>query len=255
MRIWIVVFLLGVLISGLRAEDTVAAASAPAVDEAKASGWIKDLASDEFDVREAAEKALAKLGKPAIGLLTKALEGASDAEARNRLRNILEALTAPLELSAEVVGDAVAGQPVKFKVLIKNIGEKDVVVVPCLDGSNRGKRFPKFSRSISPSPGPEALRAGCGNTNPLTLNDLVTLKPGAVLDVLGEHTFGGWLADWTPPKAGEYTLTFTCDYAQQDPVGWRCHEARTMEATESMTDKLARVPKITLTAKVTVTVK
>lgn len=240
--------------SSLSAAD--AGDAAPAVDEARVAALIKDLDSEVFETRDAADKELAKLGKAALPLLRKALDATADPEARNRLRRICDALSVPLVLTAEVVGEAQAGKPVKFKVCIKNVSEREIVAVACLDGSTSGKRYPKYNRTVTPAPaGPQVEKGFCGNCNGLTGNDLVELKSGESLEVLGEQTFGNYLAEWTPPKEGTYTLTFTCDYAQEDPKLWNGPIERRGGMPEALSAKLARVPKITLTTKVEVKVK
>jgi hypothetical protein len=51
---------------------------------------LRDLDSDQFAERERATRRLVELGRPAEGALRKALEGKLSAEARRRVRGILQ---------------------------------------------------------------------------------------------------------------------------------------------------------------------
>jgi len=252
MRLCVMALLGMALAFGTWAAETAASVA----NEAQVAALVKDLSSEEFQTREAADKALLALGRAAETPIRKALETASDAESRNRLQRILDTIAVPLELTAEVVGEAQAGKPVKFKVVIKNVGNREVTAVPCLDGSTSDMRYPKFSRSVTPaSTKPTATFARCGNCNGLRDADIVALKSGETLDVLGEKGFGTRLAEWVPEKEGTYTLIFTCDYAQQDAKLWNGPIERRSALSANLEAMLARVPKVKLTAKVEVTVK
>lgn len=58
---------------------------------------IKQLGSDDFDQREAASKALERIGPPALDALRKVAAGSADAEVRKRLVKVIEALLPPLD--------------------------------------------------------------------------------------------------------------------------------------------------------------
>lgn len=214
---------------------------------------VKQLSSEEFETRESASKALLALGKPALAELRKARDKSDDAEAKRRLAEIVEALDAPLEFTAEVEGEAENRMELKFRVRIKNVSDHDVTVVGCLDGSSSDKRYPHFNRSVTPSE-PMAERMGCGNCNSLRDSDLKVLKPGESFDPFGPGTFGEHLAKWTPLKAGTYTVKFTCDYAAKDLSEWNGPIERSM-GLGGLEEKLKQVPKVALTASVEVEVK
>lgn len=236
----------------------LAGISAAEADKSKADDaaatLIKKLDSEEFAEREKAQQALVKLGKNVVETLRKALEETKDAEVKSRIQHVLDELTAPLAMTIEIEGEPKAGQPLKFKVRIKNISGKEQVVAKCLDGSARGKRYPHYSRSITPDLEAKVSKAGCGNCNELGTADLVTLKPGEELDPFGPGSFGTWLADWTPPKEGTYSAVFVCDFAAKDLLLWNGPIERQggLGEAESL---LAKVPKVRLEAKTEVKVK
>jgi hypothetical protein len=62
-------------------------------DRARVEKAIADLDSDEFPTREAASKALAEIGEPALPFLTNALQGTLSLETRRRLEQFVTMLT------------------------------------------------------------------------------------------------------------------------------------------------------------------
>ena len=229
--------------------------AAPAVPAAGAIGpLVEQLASEEFDAREQAERGLLALGKGAVEPLRLALAASTDAEARSRIQRVLDALTPPLAFTVEAVGAARVGQPLKFKVRIKNISGKEQVAVNCLDGSTYGKRYPIFSRVIVPDKKDDEGKR-CGNCNEIKGPDLITLKPGEEFDPLGPDGFGTWIAEWTPPAKGAYSVVFSCDYSAKDLSLWNGAAERHQFGLDGLGGALARVPKVKLEAKVEVEVK
>lgn len=73
----------------LKTSDTLSARQLPALEAA-----IKDLASDDFAVRERADAALFKLGPAAAQHLARAARASTDPEAQLRLRRLQERFTA-----------------------------------------------------------------------------------------------------------------------------------------------------------------
>jgi len=64
-----------------------------AVDEKAVRAFIAQLADNAFDVRETAHKRLAAFGEPALELLQRAAKENPDAEVRERLRQLIGAIT------------------------------------------------------------------------------------------------------------------------------------------------------------------
>lgn len=255
------VFLLPLLLCvWTRAEDRPA--SGP---DDKAAAWIEQLGSEDFEVREAAERTLLQMGKPAVEKMKGALRH-KDAEVRSRVQHILDTLEPVLALSVEVEGEARVGQAVNFKVRIKNVSDRDHLAVRCLDGSWDGSRFPAFSRLILPDEKPEAhsqdnegRKRFCGNCNSIGEDDLVKLKPGEAFDPFGEfgHGQGGfgreWL-EWKPTQPGKAAVTFSCDYSPGHPLLWNGGVEREL-GLGGLENRLAQVPKIKLEGKASIDVK
>jgi HEAT repeats len=72
---------------------TTPEAKKPNVDEKAIRALIGQLGDDAFEVREAAHKRLAALGEPALELLQKAAKESTDAEVRERLGQLIQAIT------------------------------------------------------------------------------------------------------------------------------------------------------------------
>ena len=77
-------------------------ADSPTADPTAIDRFIRDLASDDFDVREAASKALKEWGEAALPALHEALES-RDAEVSRRARDVIEAIDGPLEEKASAL--------------------------------------------------------------------------------------------------------------------------------------------------------
>jgi len=231
--------------------------SAP-VDAAKApdaetlARLVKQLGSDDFDARNQAQEALLKLDKGSVQPLRKALADATDEETRVRLRRVIDALAIPLALSIEQIGEARVGQKVEFKLLIKNVGEEDVNVLPCLDGSSSCRRFPHFQRVIDPDPKLEGL-IYCKFMNALAAADFKLLKPGESFEVCGPKSFGSEITEWTPVAAGKFVLTYTCDYSEPLMAKWMGNPGGDPEVP--VKEKWRTVPKVKVSAKIEVEVK
>jgi RNA polymerase sigma factor (sigma-70 family) len=67
----------------------------PAVDAGRVAGWLRDLDSDTFKVRERAARELEKLGDGIEPALRKALEGRPVVETRRRVEALLDRLSDP----------------------------------------------------------------------------------------------------------------------------------------------------------------
>ncbi len=72
-----------------------------AADENTIRALITELSNDSFDKREAAQKSLAEVGRPALPLLRKAMAETKDAEVRERATKLVEDIQ---ETGLEVIG-------------------------------------------------------------------------------------------------------------------------------------------------------
>jgi hypothetical protein len=80
---------------------------APAADARRLVGWLADLDSEEFEVRERASQELGRLGEVIEADLKKVLRGPPSAEVRRRVESLLEAVKAErLSPSAERLREA-----------------------------------------------------------------------------------------------------------------------------------------------------
>jgi len=155
-------------------------------------------------------------------------------------------LAPALALSIEVYGLAWIRKVVEFKVRIKNVSDREVDVVSCLDGSDVGWRFPRFIVKLWGPDGKPVNRSlgRCGNCNGLGKADVVSLKPNEEFDPLGPGTLGHHtLTQWTPAVVGKYRLTLTVDYSAHDPAEWNGPEERVTVDGEKVRKLLACVPR------------
>src|SRR5262249_27322243 len=65
-----------------------------AADPERVEKWLRDLDSDQFEVREAAARELSRLGEQGESALRKALTGKSSDEVRRRAQSLLDGLRA-----------------------------------------------------------------------------------------------------------------------------------------------------------------
>lgn len=117
-----------------------AAALSP-TQQAKIAGWVRDLDSPKYPVRETAHKELAKLGEPAVGALTEAAAGNLSAEARQRVTRLLDryrsAPYAPEEL-----------QTLRGIVILERIGNDEALaLLKTLAGGLPGVRVTEEARA------------------------------------------------------------------------------------------------------------
>jgi hypothetical protein len=77
-------------------------AEAPAVDLKQIAAWVRDLDSDQFDARDDAYRALAKVGVAAEATLRKARTGNVSLEMRRRIDDLLQMIDSSSLTTAEV---------------------------------------------------------------------------------------------------------------------------------------------------------
>lgn len=106
------------------------------------------------------------------------------------------------------------GDTLTLTFKLTNAGSTPLLVLPPLDGSHEGWRFPRCRLTVrderEQDRTPRLLR--CGNTNPLKPDDFLRLKAGEELQVLRQG--------WKPDTAGIYRLTFLYDSTDNDPRRW-----------------------------------
>ena len=113
------------------------------------------------------------------------------------------------------------GQTLAISTFLVNRSDNNIAALPSLDASDDEWRFPKLAvEARDPTGGmvstedPEK-RGRCGNINALRVEDFVIVRPGEVLDLTGEGTFG--LEAYAPVVPGRYTMRVRYDLSF---VGW-----------------------------------
>jgi hypothetical protein len=119
-----------------------------------------------------------------------------------------------LELSADRSAYACDEVPVLRAELV-NRSTKATWLIKPIDGSSDGLRYPKLLVDLRNGghPVPQVESPRCGNMNPMVVEDIFELEPGARLEILSYST------ELMPPKAlepGEYELTVAYDTRATD---------------------------------------
>ena len=100
--------------------------------------------------------------------------------------------------------------------VLHNVGTVPFEVVPSLDASDVGWRYPKIGIDIEHDGEPVTVETWgrCGMMNPLTADDLRTLPPGESLNPFGPGSFGHERLRWTPTEPGEYRVRLRYDFGE-----------------------------------------
>lgn len=154
-----------------------------------------------------------------------------------------------------------AGRPVPVLVELRNSGDEDLWVVGVLDGSETGTRYPHWLPSIHRSgpidrqpgsrPG-EVMVAGRPRAEdpmvgPLRPEDFRCLRPGEGFDPGRLATF----AVFAPPAPGSYTYALEVSTESESAEAWLGYFGQ----DRSVLELVARVPRFTIGATVTVEVR
>jgi hypothetical protein len=156
-------------------------------------------------------------------------------------------VTADLSLHAPA-GPHPAGRPVPVRALLRNDGPGDLWIVGAVDGSDTGTRYPHWLPSVrrgavvvaAPARPEDPLVA------PLRAEDFRCLAPGGTTDPGPFPTF----ARFAPREPGTYVYALDLSTDSGRPEAWlgRFNQDR------SVLDLVARVPRMTVHAEVTVEV-
>jgi len=126
-----------------------------------------------------------------------------------------------LSVEATTGGAGKVGEPLPVRFSLRNTGDAPFDVIPALDASDVGWRYPKIDIKIEkvgegpvsiPSPG------RCGVMNSLNTRDLRQLRPGEALDPFGPGTFGHQKLTWAPDAPGTYRVWLVYDFG--DHTDW-----------------------------------
>jgi len=176
-------------------------------------GLLRTLESESVDARVSAAEELRRMGRGVIPVLERSSKSARDAEVRSRLQDILLSFR-PIECVARLkkprikVGERL---PVQFR--IHNVSSQTVQVLPSLDKSDIGSRYPKYLMEIVDDSGErqDLKLQRCGSTNALSAVDFIELRPGEDLDPFGIGTFRHYLFGWKPTRPGTYHVRLVYD--------------------------------------------
>ncbi|MEU1406032.1 hypothetical protein ABZ471_27365 [Streptomyces sp. NPDC005728] len=144
---------------------------------------------------------------------------------------------------------------------LRNVSDTGLWVVGVLDGSEAGLRYPHYRTAIlrdgrpTDQPGPEDPLVG-----PLLRSHFRRLAPGEAF-APGQAVEGGVsfpltaFDHFSPSETGdyEYRLTFSTESAR--PEQWFGRFGQRAEERGLLLDLISRVPRCTMTASVTVTVR
>ena len=156
-------------------------------------------------------------------------------------------MTASLRLIAPA-GPCPAGRPVPVGVSLRNEGPSEIWMVGVLDGSETGTRYPLWLPSVSF--GDEVVAAPPTAEDPLVgplrESDFRRLGSGEAFDPGRLATF----AVFAPSEPGAYTYTLELSTESPAPEAWLGR----FNQDPSVLALVARVPRLTLRATVTVQV-
>lgn len=142
-----------------------------------------------------------------------------------------------------------AGRPVAVRAEVRNESSTDLWLVGVLDGSETGTRFPHWLPSVwlgdaavAATPRPEDPLVA-----PLRRADFQRLAPGEAFSPGRLATF----ATFSPPVPGEYTYQLELSTESDRDEDW----LGSFNQDWSVVDLVARVPRFTVRAAVTVDVR
>lgn len=97
------------------------------------------------------------------------------------------------------------GEAPTFRVIMSNLGSESFFLVPALDGSFDGIRYPTMSMTIE-GPGRQSKSGGarCGNVSPIEPEDFVAVLPNGTFE-----PFDVYLSNEPFAQPGEYKVTFS----------------------------------------------
>jgi hypothetical protein len=146
--------------------------------------------------------------------------------------------TPPIEIVVTASARKVrVDQALPLTVSAINRTDRPQTVLPSLDASDVGWRYPKIDIEIRDARGQLVVGSGigrCGLVNPLVASDFIELAPGAHADLLGKGTFGHFRLGDPTLAPGVYTVTLRYDLRFDQPD---------RGAHDDVDDKIATLPK------------
>jgi hypothetical protein len=185
--------------------------------------WIAELNSDNFDIREAATKALIASDDAAAPALQAALKKSTDAELTSRISDILKVIRnnhpeRVLKLSLECAHDMVlevGADVIPAKLWIENVSDAPVEiclpVAGCMDELRAVAYQPALFNSVGKALELDQDAIIHDADVPFNESDFVTLTPGQKTEVLGREGDSGRvrLRRFMDVVPGKYSLKIT----------------------------------------------
>lgn len=142
-----------------------------------------------------------------------------------------------------------------FGVRIYNESDQGFFLVPTLDGSERGARYPNVEWLITgPDGGVERARMlYCGNLNSLQPADFIWVEAGSVFDPYQGAGFTSLEQTVVLARPGTYKVTFRYSTDEGDIRRWLGDWAGHLSPIIS--EQIRRVPRVVLTASTTIDVE
>lgn len=153
------------------------------------------------------------------------------------------------------------GQPVSVEIELRNVSDRSVWVPYVLDGSEEGARYPHFRTRVmrdgrivaEPPPLEDPYYS------PLRADDFHLLAPGATFNPVRAAGIAGQVPLFTflnfrPDSAGLYEVSVTYSTESSSPEDWLGGFGQDSDQ-DQMISRIAEIPRLTLTASASVTVR
>jgi hypothetical protein len=155
-------------------------------------------------------------------------------ERRGTEQPVADAPDDALQARVVATGPGRVGEPLPLRFSLYNTSDVPVRVLPALDASDAGWRYPKIEVELVDPDGQVqgAPGARCGMMNTLERRDLRDLRPGEELDPFGPSTFAHSALEHRPEKRGTWTVRFT--YDTSGAGGWDPIEPDVLKLIDSV---------------------
>lgn len=192
-----------------------------------ANEFRKDPIEERDDASAALEELVRKNLWEARERIEAILAQESDPEVLGRFQEALRRVP-PLQIRAVLTGPAERGKSLPLRVSIKNTSGEKLMVVRPVEGSDAGKRAPRYEARIEKGP-PTAQEPPPRPRNDqsqerlaaLSEQDFVKLSPGEEFNPFGEGNSGHrLLKEWRPSESGDYVVNLVCDYRSDSWEEW-----------------------------------
>ena len=156
-----------------------------------------------------------------------------------------------LSLTLEAETSLRLHQPRPIRVRLKNVSDRQLWIVGCVDGAQAGARYPIWRAhvegpiTLAPPETPDVLR-------PLLLEDFHRLEPGAEVDPTSRDGGANWfplsLLEQVVEAPGTWRASLELDMTSADPERWfgGPYMPRELAALDEVKRRLAEVPRVAI---------